>query len=257
MGRRNSARANIVAIPQRVTTKRAIFTRDHFQSFVAPTITRIDNQTERSIERHRADIARIQRDQSAGRITRAAINALRLVVQSLSFLARVWNWEKIILIQICARHKSRQRAIVSVEKRVQIDGEIANHRQIAQRLDFLSGPDIFNECAASKLLAAVHHHCAGTAHANATGKSKGQIAGGSALQSKKRIENAGAFAHFDFVRFKARLRIGLGRKALDDDRDFQHGQIVLRGKSCCKLLERGDQTGFSKGEKDGDPDWPV
>jgi hypothetical protein len=237
-----------------VTAKRTVFASDNFQSFVVPAIARINHQTQCPVQRHRTGKTWIQCHQRASGVTRAAIDALGLIIQFFSFLARMRNSIKIILIQIVARHERRHCSIVGVEKRFQVNRQIARHGKISQRFDFQIRPDIFDERAASQLLAAIHHHRTRTAHPNATGKAKGQIGNCATLQHKERVENAGAFAHFDFVRLEMRLSVSRWREAFNLNPDLWHWGIIVGQNRVAngfenfqsRATQKFDKTSFMK-----------
>src|SRR5690242_10564510 len=63
--RRDPARTNIAAVAERVTAKCAVLARDDFEPLRAATITRVDHERERAVQRHRPDVTRVQRHQRA------------------------------------------------------------------------------------------------------------------------------------------------------------------------------------------------
>ena len=59
--RRNTARTNVAAIAQRVAAERARFVGDKFQPLAPGFVPRVHDEVERAVQRHRSQVARMQR----------------------------------------------------------------------------------------------------------------------------------------------------------------------------------------------------
>src|ERR1043166_6958160 len=152
MRRRNAARANIAAVAKRWAAERPRLARDELEPLAARFVPRVNDEIERAMQRHRPDVARVQRDECAGGVTRAAINALRLVTERLSLAAVVWDAVEVIRVEISPRREVRQHALIRGEERFHVHGEVALHRQIPQRLDPQWVAEALDERAAGELL---------------------------------------------------------------------------------------------------------
>src|SRR5439155_9886565 len=189
MGWRDAARTDVAAVAQRVAAERAGFAGDEAHALGAGFVARIHHEIQGPVKRHRTEITRVEGDERAGRVARAAINALRLMLHRLPFRAVSRNGIKIILIQILARDEVRQDPLIGIEERFQIYGQIADDRQIAQRLNAEFIADRLDESAASEAFAAIDDHRARAAHADAAGEAEGEVRAGAALQGEDRIED--------------------------------------------------------------------
>lgn len=186
-----------------MTAEGTIFLGHQFQTFIAFPITWIGHETQGAVQSHRADIAAVQSNDAATRVTCATVDTLGLVIERFAFFAGVRDAVEIVFIEIGARDKIRHRAHISAEERFEVDSEIARDREIAQRFDFDVVADSFDERAAGQAFFSVHHHCAGAAHAYPAGETEGQIGHRAALQGEKSIENTGPFANLHLVPFES------------------------------------------------------
>lgn len=106
----------------------------------------------------------------------------------------------------------------------EVNDQIADYRQIAQRFDAQPRTERHGQSAASELLASINHHRARTAHADAAGKPKTQIRRRPALESEEDIENARRRGDFDGVLLEARPSLGFRSEALDGNGEASHGR---------------------------------
>src|SRR5690348_17000051 len=90
---------------------------------------------------------------------------------------------------------------IRVEERLKVHGEITNDWQVAERFNLQTGPNVFDQRAASEPLAPIYYDGARAAHANPARKLEGQIWRGAALQREERVENTGFVGEIQFVSF--------------------------------------------------------
>ena len=155
---RNAARANLTAVAESVTSKSAGLAGNNLNAVSPGLIAWIGNKIQSSVQRHGTNVAPIQRDHGARRITGAAVNALRLMIHPLPFLAVLRNGVKTLSVEVVTRNEMWNDTLIRGEERFHVHGDIANHRQISQRLDAKIRSNGFDERAASELLSAINHH---------------------------------------------------------------------------------------------------
>jgi hypothetical protein len=132
------------------------------------------------------------------------------------------NAMKVTLIKVVMRNEVGNNASVCSKERFHIRGHIAHHGQIPQRLDPETGSQALHQRAASKLLPAINHHRARTAHSDAARESKGQIRTRPALQREQRVEHAGFLSELEFMSFETRFFAWLHPAALNAHTNRRH-----------------------------------
>ena len=150
------------------------------QPFTARAITRIIHQGPGAVERSRAKVIAIPRHNIAGSVTNGAANAFNACIGFAPSLAAGGNHGKFIrhgAIRRVLRLKKTLRALPFVEKRRQVSGQVADHRQIGQGAQFkrsIGARHLAYMRPAGPARAAIHCHGARPAHANAAGEAIGQ-----------------------------------------------------------------------------------
>src|SRR6185369_12138413 len=217
-----------------MATERAAFAGDGVESVDGRLVPRVDNQVERPMQGHGAEVTGVEGDQGAGRVTAPAIDALGLAIERLAGGAVNGDGKEIVRVQVVAGHEPGEGSLIDLEERFEIDRQVANDRQVAQRLDAKVVADIPDQGAAGELLAAIDDHAAGTAHADAAGKTECQVRAGAALQGKEAVQDAGLLRNFNGMRLEPWCVARAGTGAPDADRDFRHRRIMGSGNARCK-----------------------
>ena len=154
--------------------------RHRIQPFTARAITRIIHQGPGAVERRGAKVIAIPGHNIAGSVADGAANAFNAGISlSPRLTARRHHGEFIRhgAIRRVLRLKKPLRALPFVEKRRQVRGKIADHRQIGQGAQFkraIRARHFPHMRPAGPARAAIHCHGAGPAHANAAGEAIGQ-----------------------------------------------------------------------------------
>ncbi len=154
--------------------------RNRIQPFAACAITRIIHQGPGTVERRRAKIIAIPGDDIAGSVADRAANAFNAGIGLLPRLAAgrdhgEFLWHR--AIRRVLRLKKPLCALPFIEKRRQIRGQIADHRQIGQGAQFqraIRVDHLAHMRPAGPARAAIHRHGARTAHTNAAGETVGK-----------------------------------------------------------------------------------
>lgn len=171
------------------------------QSFAAGAITRIIHQGPGAVERCRAKVIAIPGHNIAGSVADGAANTFNAGIGFAPGLAAGGDHGEFIrqgAIRRVLWLKKALRALPSIEKRRQISGQVADHRQIGQGAQFqraIGAHHFPHMRPAGPARAAIHRHRTRPAHANAAGEAIGKA----------------------WVQF-----------ALDMRDDIQHGLIIAR-----------------------------
>lgn len=208
--------------------------RHRIQSFAPRAIPRVIHQSPGAVERRRAKVIAIPGHNIAGRVTNGAADAFNAGISLSPRLAARRHYGKFIrhgAIRRVLRLKKPLRALPFVEKRRQISGQVADHRQIGQGAQFkraISADHLAHMRPAGPARAAIHRHRTRPAHANAAGEAIGKAWVKFSLDMCHHIQNGLIIARWHVITREAARFL----TAPDADLElFHHGKTKLTGQA--------------------------
>src|SRR5579885_118657 len=176
VSRRDRLGAEVGAVHVRMTGLATVIVRHRFEPFGLAAVAHVVDQSPSAVERGRTQIIAIPGHNVAGGIADAATDAFDAGIGRLSFL-RLRRNDGEILLRRGARLKEAMRRFPLVEELRHLHRKVFHHGEIAQRLEpqaLITGDDLVDPRAAGPARPPIHHHGAGSAHADAAGKTIGK-----------------------------------------------------------------------------------
>src|SRR6266849_6117727 len=199
--------------------------RDHRQAFLAALVARIEIVAAGKRDRRRAEKLVVQAVDGAGRVTEHAVDAfaeLAELIDLLHRLAMLAGTERVLLLPDDPRFDGLQL----VHEVLHVDDEVANDREVLERLDSDgSGPVVAEEGVAGELRGSVDHHPAAPADAHPARPPIAEAAVNVRLDVVERVQDHHALVReWNVIRLEARRLVLFGIEARGPDRDplFRH-----------------------------------
>ena len=208
--------------------------RHRIQPFTPRAITRIIHQSPGAVERCGAKIITIPGNNVTRSVTNSAADAFNARISFAPGFAAGCHHGKFIrhgAIRRVLRLKKPLRALPFVEKRRQVRGKIADHRQIGQGAQFkraIGARHFPHMRPAGPARAAIHCHGAGPAHANAAGEAIGKAWVNFALDMRDDIKHGLIIARRHNITLKAARFLTPPHADLEL---FHHGKTKLTGQA--------------------------
>src|SRR5712692_2831428 len=225
-GAHHRALADEAALPD------ALGVRDHRQAFLDALVARIEIVAAGKRDRRRAEKLVVQAVDGAGRVTEHAVDAfaeLAELIDLLHRLAMLAGTERVLLLPDDPRFDGLQL----VHEVLHVDDEVANDREVLERLDSDgSGPVVAEEGVAGELRGSVDHHPAAPADAHPARPPIAEAAVNVRLDVVERVQDHHALVRErNVIRLEARCLVLFGIEARGPDRDplFRHQYVLACG----------------------------
>src|SRR5579859_6300429 len=198
---------------------------DHRQPLLEALVTRVEVVAAGERRRRRAEELVVEAVDWAGRVAQHAVDALAELAESIDLLVRLP-----VLAgaqrQLLLADDPRLDRLQLVHEVAHVDHEVANDREVVERLDgHRSGPVVAQEDVARELGYAVDHHPAASADAHAARPAVAQAAVDVRLDEVERVEHDHAVVRKrDLVGLQARLLIPVRVETRGADGDLLLGQ---------------------------------